>query len=69
MENHSMGTAPDYTRACIVMFGVNLTWILFALWAIWGLIIAGAFSYGLNHLINRLHARAVARRRITTGPR
>ena len=52
------------------MFGVNLTWILFALWAIWGLIIAGAFSYGLNHLINRLHARAVARRRmITTGPR
>lgn len=41
-------SAPNYTQACVVMFGVNLSWILFAIWTIWGLLIAMLFSWALN---------------------
>ncbi|MBD3662799.1 hypothetical protein [Sulfitobacter aestuariivivens] len=46
--------APNYTSACIVMFGVNLTWILMVIWAIWGLIAAAALGWGVNWLIRRI---------------
>ena len=50
--------APDYTLACVAMFGVNLMWILMAVWAIWGLIAALAMGWAVNKLIDRI---AVAR--------
>ncbi|WP_299370766.1 hypothetical protein [uncultured Tateyamaria sp.] len=53
MDDHRMGRAPNYTSACIVMFGVNITWILVAIWAIWGLIAAVLLGLGVNHLIER----------------
>ena len=53
-DNHDRPAAPNYTQACIVMFGVNLTWILVAIWAIWGLIAAGALGWGVNLLIRRI---------------
>ncbi|WP_147106621.1 hypothetical protein [Tateyamaria sp. syn59] len=53
MDDNHTGIAPNYTKACIVMFGVNLTWILVAIWAIWGLIAAMLLGIGLNHLIER----------------
>ena len=48
MRENFPRTVPDYTVACIVMFGVNLAWILFAIWSIWGLICAMLFSWALN---------------------
>ncbi|WP_299553258.1 hypothetical protein [uncultured Tateyamaria sp.] len=53
MDDHNIGTAPNYKNACIVMFGVNITWILVAIWAIWGLIAAMLLGLGVNHLIER----------------
>lgn len=53
MNDHTTGTAPNFTRACIVMFGVNITWILVVIWAIWGLIAAMLLGLGVNHLIER----------------
>ena len=50
-------TAPDYTTACVVMFGVNLTWILMAIWAVWGLIAAGVICWGVNKVIDRIARR------------
>ncbi len=41
--------APNYTNACIVMFGVNIMWIFTVIWAIWGLV----FVIALGALINR----------------
>ena len=52
---------PNYTNACIVMFGVNITWILVAIWAIWGLIAAVLLAVGVNHLMDRTRAWAAAR--------
>ncbi|MEL6463525.1 MAG: hypothetical protein AAFQ58_01045 [Pseudomonadota bacterium] len=54
MNDHNIGTAPNYTSACIVMFGINITWILVAIWAIWGLIAALLLGLGVNHLIERI---------------
>ncbi|MEL6453008.1 MAG: hypothetical protein AAFQ19_17280 [Pseudomonadota bacterium] len=61
MDDHQMGRAPNYTAACIVMFGVNITWVLVAIWAIWGLIAAMLLGLGVNHLMDRIHAWAEAR--------
>lgn len=48
--------APNFTNACIVMFGVNLAWILMLVWAVWGLIAAAGLSWALNRLIARIEA-------------
>lgn len=62
MNSRNVGTAPNYTNACIVMFGVNITWVLVAIWAIWGLIAAMLLALGVNHLIERIRVYAAARR-------
>lgn len=54
MRDDHPGQVPDYTPACVVMFGVNLTWILVAVWAVWGLIAALCLCYGLNLVLDRL---------------
>jgi hypothetical protein len=46
--------APDYTRACIIMFGVNLSWLLLLAWAIGGLVTVALLGWALNRLISRL---------------
>ena len=48
--------APDFTVACIVMFGVNLTWILMVIWVVWGLIAAAATGWAVNKVITRIDA-------------
>ena len=48
--------APNYTTACVVMFGVNLGWVLVAIWAAWGLLAAVALGWGVNRLIGRIGA-------------
>lgn len=61
MMNDDRPSAPNYTNACIVMFGINITWIFLVIWAIWGLVIVVLLGTSINHLMTRLHARALAR--------
>jgi len=61
MDDHKQGTAPNYTNACIVMFGVNITWVLVAIWAIWGLIVAMLLALCVHHLIDRIKVWGAAR--------
>ena len=61
MSDDHPKSAPNYTTACIVMFGVNITWILVAIWAIWGLIAAFLLAIGVNHLLDRTRAWAAQR--------
>ena len=61
MDDQVQGKAPNYTNACIVMFGVNITWILVAIWAIWGLIAAMLLALGVHHLMDRVRGWAAAR--------
>ncbi len=43
--------APNFTNAFLTAFGVILFMILFTIWAIWGLIIAGLISALADRLI------------------
>lgn len=61
MDDHRMGRAPNYTSACIVMFAVNIAWVLIAIWAIWGLIAAVVLGLSVNHLIDRVTVWSAAR--------
>lgn len=56
-NNRPIGRAPDYTGACIVMFGVNLIWVFFVLLASFGLAAVALAGLGLHLWINRLAAR------------
>ena len=62
MNDPEFRSAPNLTNACVVMFGVNLSWVLFAIWSIWGLMIAILVSLFINHAMTRLQAWAVVRR-------
>ena len=53
MDNKPVGRAPNYTTACIAMFGVNITWVLVVIWVLWGLIAALLLAVGLTHLMER----------------
>lgn len=62
MRDDSPREAPNLTTACIVMFGVNLTWVLIVIWAIWGLIAAAFLGVSINHLMTRMQVWSEARR-------
>lgn len=58
MKPNAKSQAPDYTTACLVMFGVNVTWVLVAIWAFWGLLMVMVTALFINHLMTRLQIRA-----------
>lgn len=41
----------DYTNAFLASFGVIVFMLLFAIWAIWGLIVAGVISWVADRLM------------------
>ncbi len=49
--------APDYTLACIVMFGGNLLWVFVVIWAIWGLLAVALSGWAVSAVIDRIDAR------------
>lgn len=57
MQNHKLGRAPNFTGACIVMFGVNLGWLLLFLFAVYGLVAAVFICLVVNHWLNWLDNR------------
>lgn len=62
MKNKPLGRAPDFTKACVVMFGVNISWVLVVIWAVWGLLAAVLLGLSVNHLIDRGRVWCAARR-------
>ncbi|MEX0316703.1 MULTISPECIES: hypothetical protein [unclassified Ruegeria] len=58
MRDRKIAPAPDYTRAALTMLGVNLLWIFFVVWMIWGfaatLVLAVMIDYGITWLAARL---------------
>lgn len=61
MRHRPRPEAPNYTNACIVMFGVNITWIFMVIWALWGLLVVMILGAFINHLMRRLEERARVR--------
>lgn len=64
MRDYERPSAPNYTTACIVMFGVNIAWIFLVVWAIWGLVIVALMGGAINHVMTRMQERALARARL-----
>ncbi|TNJ48565.1 hypothetical protein [Phaeobacter sp. B1627] len=58
----------DYTEALsatLSFLAVNLLWIFFAVWLLYGIVPVLLFAIVMNHMINRLEARLlVAERRV-----
>ncbi|MCG6882663.1 MAG: hypothetical protein LJE62_02780 [Silicimonas sp.] len=46
-----MREVENYTNAFLVSAGVVVFMVLFVIWAIWGLIVAGLVSWGADRLI------------------
>jgi len=46
--------APNYTDAAITMLGVNLLWIFFVLWVLFGFVPVVILAILINHGIDRL---------------
>lgn len=69
MDNRPTGRAPNYTTACVVMFGINLSWILIVVWAQYGLSAVVLLGLGLHYAIDWLEVqrRAHAIRSIQRG--
>ena len=64
MEGHKLGRAPNFTGACIVMFGVNLAWVLLFLYAVYGLVAAVFLGLVVNHWVSWVeHRKQLAERR------
>lgn len=57
MRDPTPGRAPNFTGACIVMFGVNLGWVLLLFFAIYGLAAAVFLCLVVNHWLNWLETR------------
>jgi len=55
-DDHNRPAAPNFTQACIVMFGVNLTWVLMVIWAVWGLLAVAVTGWLVNQVIGRIDA-------------
>lgn len=61
MSERNIKAAPDYTAAAITMLGINLMWIFFVVWVIYGFVPVLILAIVINHLINRLETRQAAR--------
>ena len=55
-DNNDRPAAPNFTQACVVMFGVNITWVFVMIWAIWGILAVAVTGWVLNQIINRIDA-------------
>ena len=61
-DNHRKHTqshpdVPDLFSAAITFAGINLMWVFFALWVVFGMVPVLILAVFLNHLINRLEIR------------
>lgn len=58
MRRGNLPEAPNYTNAALVMGLVNLLWVFFALWAVFGLPVVLLMGFVLDRLITRIGQRA-----------
>jgi hypothetical protein len=56
MKN-TQGSAPNFKQTCIVMFGINIAWVFFVIWSIWGLIAVASTGWCINRAISLIASR------------
>lgn len=53
-HNNDRLAAPNFTQACVVLFGVNLTWILMVIWIVWGIAAVAITGWIVGKVIDRI---------------
>ncbi|MBQ4827052.1 MULTISPECIES: histidinol phosphate aminotransferase [unclassified Leisingera] len=53
---------PDFFTAAITFAGINLMWIFFVVWVMYGMVPVLVLAVLINHLITRLDIRLNARK-------
>jgi len=72
MPDRHKSIAPDFTNAAITMLGVNLLWIFFVIWVLYGFVTVLVLAVFINHFVERVAVRRGIRPAfgwITPGPR
>ena len=57
----------ELLSTCLSFLAVNLLWIFFALWLLYGLAPVLLMAVGMNHMINRLELRFLVAQRGEMG--
>lgn len=57
MDDQPVGRAPDYTDAAITMLGVNIMWVMFVVWMLWGFVAVLMLAVAVNHIVEHVAAR------------
>ncbi len=57
MDDRRISQAPDYTNAAINMLGINLLWIFFVIWMLWGMVPVLLMALLINHFVERVAER------------
>lgn len=57
MDDRRISQAPDYTNAAINMLGINLLWIFFVVWMLWGMLPVLLLALMINHFVERVGER------------
>lgn len=56
-DNLDRPSAPDFTQACVAMFGVNVVWVLLAVFAVWGFFAMLAVAFCVKKTVDYIEAR------------
>ncbi|WP_216595401.1 hypothetical protein [Aestuariivita boseongensis] len=54
MDNQHPGQAPDFTNAAINMLGINLLWIFFVVWMLWGVLPVLMIALLINRFVEHV---------------
>lgn len=57
MEHPTPRAAPDYTTAAISMIAVNLLWVFFVVWWLYGIVPVLLLALFIDHLVDRFAER------------
>jgi len=57
MQDQKLPHTPDLLAGAITFLGINLMWIFFVIWMLYGLVPVLVLAVLINHVINRLEQR------------
>jgi hypothetical protein len=54
MTNHATTPLPQHLRVALTLVGINLPWIFFVVWVIYGFVATLVLAALINHAITRI---------------
>ncbi len=57
MQDRKLPAPPDLASAVAAFLGVNLLWVFFVIWVLYGIVPVMLLAFFINHMIDRLEQR------------